>query len=444
MDPYRLTILLVGLTLLGAVWLPHALKRQPLTFPIVYIALGAALYALPLPLPPADPVRHRVVTEHLAELTVIVALLGAGVRIDTRFGWRRWRITWRLLALAMPLCIGITVLLGQHLLGLGLASAVLLGAVLAPTDPVLASDVQVHGPGEGGEDPVRFGLTSEAGLNDGLAFPFVWLAIALATAAATGAPMDWGRWLALDVLWRVGGGVAIGALLGYGLMHLIFRIDRDDAIARGSDGLTALAITLLVYGLAELCHAYGFVAVFVAALVVRQGEHRHPYHASLNLFAEQCERLLTALVLLLFGGALAEGVLGDVQAAHVVFALALVLVVRPGTAWLSLAGVPLSTAERAALAVFGVRGIGSIYYLAFAAGLAPFTGLDTLWSVVSLVIVLSVLLHGLSAKPVMAWLDRMRTGRRRMPKPPRRAKPSAPVPAAAADNDRTPPPPSAP
>lgn len=408
MDPYKTSVVLVGLALLGAVWLPHLLKRRALTFPIVYVALGAALYALPLPLPPADPLRHRVVAEHLTELTVIIALLGAGVRIDTRFGWARWRITWRLLAIAMPLTIGAAALMGQHLLGLGLASAVLLGAVLAPTDPVLASDVQVHGPGQGGEDPVRFGLTSEAGLNDGLAFPFVWLAIALAAAAAGTAPMDWTRWLAVDVLWRIGGGVGIGAALGYGLMYLIFRIDRGDPVATSSDGLTALAITLLVYGVTELFHAYGFIAVFVAALVIRQGEHRHPYHESLNLFAEQCERLLTALVLILFGGALAEGILGDVRWQHVVFALGIVLVVRPLSGWLALAGLGLRKADRAALSVYGVRGIGSFYYLAFAAGMAEFAGLPTLWGAVALVVLLSVLLHGLSAKHVMSWLDRTR------------------------------------
>lgn len=408
MDPYKIALAIVGLALLGAAWLPHLLKRHPLTFPILYVALGAVLYALPLPLPPADPLRYPKVTEKLAELTVLIALLGAGVRIDTRFGWRRWGTTWRLLAIAMPLTIAACVWMGQALLGMGLASALLLGAVLAPTDPVLASDVQVHGPGEGGEDPVRFGLTSEAGLNDGLAFPFVWLAIAVATAQAAGLQVDWTYWLAVDVFWRIGAGVGIGAVLGYGLMHVIFRIEREDTLASTSDGLTALAITLLVYGAAELAHAYGFIAVFVAAVVMRQGEHRHPYHATLNLFAEQCERLLTALLLVLFGGALAEGILGDVTWREVAFALAVVLVVRPLAGWISLAGSELATVDRLALAVFGVRGIGSIYYLAFAAGMARFAGLPSLWGAVALVILFSILLHGLSAKHAMAWLDRRR------------------------------------
>ncbi len=191
LESYPLSLALIGLALLAAAWLPHLLKRSPLTFPMVFVGIGAALYAvpLPLPLPAADPLRHARVTEHLTELTVIVALVGAGLRIDTAFGWRRWRLTWRMLAVAMPLTIAACVLLGQHLLGFGFAAAMLLGAVLAPTDPVLAADVQVAPPGEGEEDAVRFALTSEAGLNDGLAFPFVWLAVALALVA-TGPAMD--------------------------------------------------------------------------------------------------------------------------------------------------------------------------------------------------------------------------------------------------------------
>ncbi|RZA33748.1 MAG: sodium:proton antiporter [Lysobacteraceae bacterium] len=411
MDLYKLTLALVGLALLGAAWLPHLLKRHPLTFPIVYLLVGAGLYTLPLPLPPADPIRFPAVAERLTELAVLIALTGVGLRIDTRFGWRRWSITWRLLGITMPLTILAGFWLGQQWLGYGAAAALLLGAVLAPTDPVLASDVQVDPPGEGGEDPVRFALTSEAGLNDGLAFPFVWLAVALALAAA-GEPMDWGRWLALDVLWRVLGGVAIGAVVGYALMHLIFRSEDKPTLASSSDGLTALAITLLVYGVAELCQAYGFLAVFVAALVIRQQERDHDYHATLDLFAHQCEKLLMGLLLLLLGGAVASGILQALSWREVVFALAFVLLVRPLSGWLGLLGTQLPTRERWIIAVFGVRGIGSLYYLAFATHHADFGNTEALWAVVCLVVVLSILLHGLSAQRVLEWMDRRR-GRKR-------------------------------
>ena len=416
MDAYKLAILLVGLALLGAAWVPHLVKRNPLTLPILYVALGALVYTLPLPLPPADPVRYPFITERLAELAVLVALVGVGLRIDTRFGWRRWALTWRLLGITMPLTILAGLWLGQAWLGYSVATAMLLGAVLAPTDPVLAGDVQVHGPGEGGEDPVRFALTSEAGLNDGLAFPFVWLAVALALASGD-APMDWNRWLALDVLWRVVGGVAIGALMGYALMHLIFRSSSKTALSKSGEGLTALAITLIVYGVAELCHGYGFLAVFVAALVIRQQERNHHYHGVLDSFAQQFEKLLMSVMLLLLGGALASGVLSSLTWKGAVFAVAFVLVVRPVAGWIGLLGAPLSKGDRWAIAVFGVRGIGSLYYLAFAMNHAWFRDTRELWAVVVMVVVLSILLHGLTASWVMGWLDRRRRGDAKSGKP---------------------------
>lgn len=410
MDAYELALLLVGLALLGAAWVPHLVKRNPLTLPILYVALGALVYTLPLPLVPANPVRFPLITERLAELAVLVALVGVGLRIDTRFGWRRWSTTWRLLGITMPLTILAGLWLGQAWLGYSVATAMLLGAVLAPTDPVLAGDVQVYPPGEGGEDPVRFALTSEAGFNDGLAFPFVWLAVALAMASSS-EPMDWGHWLAMDVLWRVAGGAGIGWLVGYALMYLIFRSEKEPSLSRSTEGLTALAITLITYGIAELCHAYGFLAVFVAALVIRQKESDHDFHGVLDTFAQQCEKLLMALMLLMVGGALASGILSALTGRGVVFALAFVLLVRPLAGWLGLIGSGLSRRDRWAIAVFGVRGIGSFYYLAFAMNQADFRDARELWAVVVMVVVLSILFHGLSASAVMAWLDRRRRGR---------------------------------
>lgn len=429
MDPYKLALALIGLALIGATWLPHLLKRQPVTFPIVYVTLGMVLYALPLPLPDPDPFEYSAVAERLTELVVLVALVGAGLRIDTPFGWRRWAPTWRLLGLTMPLCILAGAWLGHSMLGLGLASALLLGAVLAPTDPVLASDVQVGGPGEGKEDPVRFALTSEAGLNDGLAFPFVWLAIALSLlvggAEPGGAHPDWFgsgwfvRWLWIDVAWRVGGGVLIGWVVGYGLMHVIFRTRTEAQLSRTSDGLAALAITLFVYGVAELCQTYGFLAVFVAALVIRHHTRSHEYHGTLNLFAEQCERLLTALLLILLGGTVSIGILGPLRWVDGAYALVFVLLVRPLAGWLSLARSSLSTRERWVVSVFGIRGMGSFYYLAFAFNNGRFDDHPRLWAIVTLVVLLSVLLHGISAQGVMARLDawRSRRGHGRGPQP---------------------------
>ena len=204
------------------------------------------------------------------------------------------------------------------------------------------------------------------------------------------------------------GGAAIGALVGYALMHMIFRSEREPTLSKSSDGLTALAITLIVYGVAELCHSYGFLAVFVAALVVRQKERDHDYHTVLDTFAQQCEKLLMALMLLLLGGALAGGILSSLSGRDIAFALVFVLVVRPLAGWLGLVGAPLAKRDRWAIAVFGVRGIGSLYYLAFAMNHADFSDGRELWAVVCLVVLLSILVHGLAASGVMRRLDRRR------------------------------------
>lgn len=175
-EPYILWLTGAGVLIALAVWLPPALRRLPLSFPIICIGLGAAIFSIPgVDLVPL-PLRYPAVTERFTEFVVIIALMGAGLKIDRVFSWRRWNVTWRLLGIAMPLSIAAITAMGGLLLGLPWVTALLLGAALAPTDPVLASDVQVGPPKSGEEDEVRFGLTSEAGLNDGLAFPFVNLA----------------------------------------------------------------------------------------------------------------------------------------------------------------------------------------------------------------------------------------------------------------------------
>ncbi len=218
----------------------------------------------------SNPLENRYITERMTEFVVIVALMGAGLKLDRPVGWRSWMITWRLIGIAMPLTIAGIALLGWELLGLGLASALLLGAALAPTDPVLASDVQVGPPQSGEEDDVRFALTSEAGLNDGLSFPFVYLAIAISLSHVTGEP--WLRqWLLVDVVWKLAAGIGVGWLVGKVMGYLTFRLPKRAQLSRSGDGFVALGITCLGYGLTELANGYGFVGVFVAALTLRSG-----------------------------------------------------------------------------------------------------------------------------------------------------------------------------
>jgi NhaP-type Na+/H+ or K+/H+ antiporter len=406
---------LVGVGALLAGILPRLLERRPLSMPIAFLALGLVVFGLPLGLPAADPLTHPKLAEHLTEVGVIVALMGAGLKIDRPLGWRRWASTWRLLIIAMPLTIAAVALLGWWWAGLVPAAALLLGGALAPTDPVLAADVQVGEPTdeEDSEDEVRFALTSEAGLNDGLAFPFVYAAIAMATAGTD--PGTWlGDWLLQNVLYKGAVGVVGGLLVGRLLGRLFFRA-RFDALrlARHSEGFLALAATFLAYGAVEVAGGYGFLAVFVAARAIRSAERSHEYHQVLHDFAEQTERLLTMLLLLLLGGAVVGGLLAPLTWPAALTGLALILVIRPLAGWLSLRGAPGRRAEHWVIAWFGIRGIGSFYYMAYAMTHADFAQADLLWATVAFVVVVSVVLHGVLATPVMQLLDRAneRTGR---------------------------------
>ncbi|MEV4843638.1 cation:proton antiporter [Micromonospora matsumotoense] len=398
---------LVGAGALLAGVLPRLLERRPLSMPIAFLGLGMLVFALPIGLPAPDPLRYPQVATHLTEIGVIVALMGAGLKIDRPLSWKRWSSTWRLLAIAMPLCIAAVALLGWWWAGLVPAAALLLGAALAPTDPVLASDVQVGEPtdAEDSEDEVRFALTSEAGLNDGLAFPFVYAAIAIASVGL--APSGWfAEWFAVDVLYKLAAGVGGGLLIGWLLGKLFFRAPSELRLARHAEGFLALAATFLAYGLVEVIGGYGFLAVFVAARAIRAAERTHEFHAVLHDFAEQTERLLTVLLLLLFGGAVITGLLAPLTWQAATVGLALVFVIRPLVGWLSLRGAPGRPAEHWVISSFGIRGVGSFYYLAYATTKADFAQADLIWATVGLVVVVSVVVHGMAATPVMQLLDR--------------------------------------
>ena len=333
--------------------------------------------------------------------------MGAGLKLDRLFGWERWRTTWLLLGLTMPLSILAITGLGIGVLGLPLASALLLGAALAPTDPVLAGDVQVGPPRSGDEDEVRFGLTSEAGLNDGLAFPFVHLAIALCLAAQSGEPWLL-RWLGFNVVWEIGFGAVAGWAGGRAFGWLTFRLPTGSKLAKTGDGFIALAATFVSYGVTELAHAYGFLAVFVTALTFRHAHRNHDFHHQMHDFIEQVERIATMVVLMIFGGTLAHGLLAPLAATDIVVALVVVLLVRPLAGWIGLLPSRLPLADKGMLAFFGIRGLGSFYYLAYGLNHAPFGSNERLWAVVGLIVVISVVLHGVSVTPLMRRFDKGR------------------------------------
>lgn len=386
-------------------WAPVGLKPLPLTLAILCVALGVVIFSTGLLSFNPDPRTWDTATERLTELVVIISLMGAGLKLDRPLGWRRWSSTWRLLAVAMPLTIVAVAWLGMAGLGFSLAMALLLGAAMAPTDPVLAADVQVGPPQSGDEDEVRFGLTSEAGLNDALAFPFVHLAI-LAAAGGLATTSGLTDWFTIKVGWKLAAGLGVGILCGRLFGRLVFR--RGEGAARFGDGLVALAATLLAYAAAELAHGYGFLAVFVCALTLRSWERDHEFHQEMHDFSDQIERLLMMLLLVLFGGALANGLLASLTWSDALIGLAVVFVVRPVAGMIAMIGSRQPMRERLLLSFLGIRGVGSVYYVAYALNHGEFGDSERLWAIVGFIILVSILVHGVTAAPLLQRLTRRR------------------------------------
>lgn len=401
---YTLTIIIIGIAVLGMAWMPSISKKIGISYSLIYVFLGILVYSVFEVLPLPDPVLYPQTTLHLTELVVITSIMGTGLKIDEPFSFKRWKIPFRLILVTMVLCILVVFFTGQWMLNFDVASALLLGAVLAPTDPVLASDVQVGPPLKKDTDNIRFSLTAEAGMNDGTAFPFVWLAVALATYAATGTG-NFTQWFMFDLIYRLIIGVACGFLIGKVLSYIVFYLPEQRNFIAIKDGFVAIATTLLVYGLTELFKGYGFVAVFVTAITLRNSHMHHRFHKELHDFTDQIEKILVAIVLLLFGGSLVGGILYHLTVEMAVFGLVFLFLVRPLTALVALIGTKLHLKEKFAISFFGIRGIGSFFYLSFALSQSYFQNDKELWSVVSFIVFISIIIHGVTASSVMQKLE---------------------------------------
>lgn len=414
MDPRILAFALFGFALMLCVALERRLARSILPLPVLYVGVGYLAFSLPLGLPdinPANDALDAVGLEYLTEFIVIASLAAAGIAIDRPVTWRNWRQVWPLLLLAMPLTIIAVAWLGWWALGLAPASAILLGAALAPTDPVLARSVQVGPPGNSERHDVRFSLTTEAGLNDGLAFPFTYLAIAAVGVTGFG---GWAiEWFAVDFVWRILAGGLMGYLIGRAGAWYVFERQADGPAAEDdkpeaystSEGLIVLGTLLVAYGVTELVEGYGFIAVFVAAVTTRQRENASRYHKLSHHFLDQIEKIVLVAVLLGFGGMLANGVLSALTWPAALIGLALIFLIRPLSGLLAESISPLPWPGKFAVAFLGIRGMGSIYYMAYAQNKADFGELDVLWSTISFVILVSIVLHGITAWRLIAWIE---------------------------------------
>jgi NhaP-type Na+/H+ or K+/H+ antiporter len=423
LDTFDLGVLFVGLAVFAAVGALSHQHERAFSASLIYLGLGAAAaIALGwLDVGWIDPVADAELIEHLAEAALVFALFSAGLKLDRPLRFREWSSVARLLLLAMPLTIGAVALLGNALLGLSTAAALLLGAALAPTDPVLAGDIGVGPPGDEDEHEPNFALTAEAGLNDGLAAPFVLAGVFVAEESGGGWTLEW---LAADVVYAVVVGIAIGAAAGTLAAWSVKRLRTREMLAADFDGFHAIATALLTYGLAELAGAYGFLGVFAGGLAFRRYEHDHEVNATVHEGAERLEKLLELAVILLLGSMLTTAGLGVPGWEGWLLAVLLLVLVRPAACLLSLLGSRMDHAyEKAFVAWFGVRGVGTLYYVALIVASGALAAREqelVVWTCVAAVLV-SIVVHGVTAGPSLRrLLVRQRPARRPAPAPARR------------------------
>lgn len=414
-DEYNLTLVVIGLGVLALATLLHRFRNYPISFPVVALALGYIAFALPLGLTSPDPLEHKAATVHLTEIGVIISLMGVGLKIDRLPDWRTWSSTWRLLLICMPLTIAGIAVLGWWVVSLTPAAALLLGAALAPTDPVLAADVQVGEPEDSApkdtppekkEDELRFTLTSEAGLNDSLAFPFTYLALLMLTQGV--APSNWiTQWLLIDVVFKIAVGVIAGLAIGWLIARILLRLAVETEQERMKAGVGALAATLLLYGITEVIGGYGFLAVFIGAMAIKHGEKTRQAHQSLHTFTEQTEQLLLLVIMITLGAASAGGLLAPLTWEAALLGVLLVFVIRPLAGMIATLGTPwLSFRDRLIASFFGIRGIGCLFYLAYGLQEGTFADAELLWATCAFTVILSVFVHGITASPIMQARER--------------------------------------
>jgi len=411
--PFTAWFLALGALFIMMALAGPAVKRLPFSPAMLYLGAGVLLGPRVAGLLDLDPVTDATLLERLSEIAVIVSLFTTGLKLRVPLRHRLWRAPLRLASLAMILTVAGVTVAGFYLLGLSLGAAVLLGAVLAPTDPVLASDVQVEH--ERDTETVRFGLTGEAGLNDGAAFPFVMLGLGLLGLHELG---GWGwRWLAVDVAWAVVAGLGIGAACGAAIARLVLYLRRHYREALGRDEFIALGLIALTYGLSLLVSAYGFLAVFAAGVALGRTERHSPdatppasseprgpqapatMAQAVLTFNEQFERLAEVALVLCVGAMVTQVSWPDHGA---VFLAALLLAIRPLAVYLGLLGAGLSGVQLTFMSWFGVRGVGSLYYLSYALVFGVFGGEARLLADLTLIVITaSIVLHGVSVTPLM-------------------------------------------
>lgn len=432
--------LVVGALLIFMALSSTVIDRLPLSTSMLYLLTGLAVGPWWLNFMSPDPHKHALLLERLTEVVVLVSLFTAGLKLSPGLRDRRWLLPLRLAVVSMIITVLGVAVAAHMLLGWQWGPCILLGAILAPTDPVLASDVQVHRPGD--RDRLRFALTGEGGLNDGAAFPFVMLGLGLMGLHEIGS-FGW-RWMVVDVLWAALAGPAIGALLGLAVGWLVLYLRRAHKEAVGLDDFLAMGLIALSYGAAQMIGAYGFLSVFAAGVALRQLEQSQtpgdasikaaaqaqvdpdktvaeaiavdPQHAPAFMaqavlgFNEQLDRIGEVAMVITIGAMLWAV---KWHSAALWLVPLLLLVVRPVSVALGLAHSSATSGQRWLIGWFGIRGVGSLYYLMYAINHGvPASLADPLTTLTLSVMVCSIVLHGISVTPMMAAYERAAARRR--------------------------------
>lgn len=402
MNTYILSLLVIGLLLLGVTLGSGWIKRLPLSYALIYLVFGVILGNYGFGLVKIRPDTQFL--EKLTEFVVIISVFACGLKINRPLKLWAWQSSIRLIGLLMPLSILALATVAHYLLGMGWGAAGLLAAILSPTDPVLASEVQLDDVED--KDELRFALTCEGGLNDSLAFPFVYFGI-----YAVNDP-NWEnwfkKWVAIDLFWAIAAGIVMGILVA----KVIVWIDRTLQKRRQADDLmedfVALSIILLTYSMTELVNGYGFLAVFVSGLVVQRSYYSQQDKRLAQLeFIEQIEKLLEVTAIIILGTLLLYKPMLNYAGQSLLITGALFLLIRPLGVWLSMLGAKLQSKTSRLMGWFGIRGLGSVYYLTYALnqGVIGKVATQITW-ITYTVVVLSVIIHGVSASPFMKWYEK--------------------------------------
>jgi NhaP-type Na+/H+ or K+/H+ antiporter len=403
LEEYDQNIIYVGIIIFVTGLLPGIIEKKTITPPIIYFFIGIGIFLLPIDYRLGHLAENPWWPLRITEFGVIVSLTAVGLKLNDPFTVRNWRISRWLLIITMPLTIFLLAAMGYWFLGFIPATAMLFGAVIAPTDPVLAAEVQTPSPDKEDHSESKLALTTEAGLNDGLAFPFTNLAVAMMLAGT--APANWFQgWLAIDVFYKIIVGVGIGFFMGWLLGKALFSFPAiKTKISKISTGMLSLSLTLIPYGVAELAHSYGFLAVFVAACVFRSIEKTHHYLGLLHDFSEEVESLLVAILFVFLGYYMVNYFVVDFHWYMVPAALATIFIIRPLAGMVGLIPTKIPLRKKILVSFFGIRGIGSLYYIFYAFYMIDFPKEKELLALVILIIIFSVFVHGLLAKPAVRW-----------------------------------------